>query len=308
MRSSPKYNANPTATPPASPSGTPPMKPSLLAPPAAIPNRNSTTSDPSRNTANATTASRIAIELEPAFTESVTRCICCTISLPWLDIQVTCQPIITTAVSSTAAWNTSCPTPPSEPSMKPMHTATTIAPITPSAMPPPTNTLRRGTPRVAAATTVTINAASRTSRKTSSAMPNMSYSATSVPVVAWLKSSKNLYVPLSSGPTNTVMVLFGSTIFSRLKSALSNSEGVALRLVTSTLNLVLAGTFSDAGSNLWFCRTRWNSGALSACAGNANAAAHATIRTGNHCDPRIAELGQGLCARLLSGQMLIVRI
>src|SRR6185437_4373647 len=93
---------------------------------------------------------------------------------------------------------------------------------------------------------------------------------------------------------NTVMVLFGSTIFSRLKSALSNSEGVALRLVTSTLNLVFAGTFSDAGSNLWFCRTRWNSGVPSACAGSANAAAHATIRTGNHRDPRIAELRQGL--------------
>src|SRR6185312_692376 len=83
------------------------------------------------------------------------------------------------------------------------------------------------------------------------------------------------------------MVLFGSTIFSRLKSALSNSEGVTLRLVTSTLNLVFAGTFNEAGSNLWFCSTRWNSGVPSACVGSANAAVHANIRTGNHGNPRI---------------------
>src|SRR6185437_11386226 len=172
MRSNPKYSANPTATPPASPSGTPPRNPSLPAPPAAMPNRNSTISEPSRSTASATTASKIAIELDPDFTESVTRCICCTISLPWLDIQVTCQPIITTAASNTAASKTSWPTPPSEPSMRPMHAATTTAPITPNAMPPPTNTLRRGTPRVAAATTVTISAASSTSRNTNSAIPS----------------------------------------------------------------------------------------------------------------------------------------
>src|SRR5690348_12023006 len=173
MRSNPKYNANPTATPPASPRGTPARKPTLPAPPAAMPNRNSTISEPSRSTASATTASNIAIELDPDFTESVTRRICWTISLPWLDIQVTCQPIITTAVSNTAASKTSCPTPPSEPSIKPMHAATTIAPTTPRAMPPPTNIARRGTPRVAAATTVTIKAASSTSRKTSSAIPSI---------------------------------------------------------------------------------------------------------------------------------------
>src|SRR6185312_5545217 len=101
---------------------------------------------------------------------------------------------------------------------------------------------------------------------------------------------------------NTVMVLFGSTIFSRLKSELSNSDGVALRLVTSTLNLVFAGTFNDAGSNLWFCRTRWNSGVLSACAGSANTAAHANIRTGNHNDPRIAGLHRGLAPTCFDGK------
>ena len=41
------------------------------------------------------------------------------------------------------------------------------------------------------------------------------------------------------------MLLFGSTIFSRLKSVLSNSSGVGSSLRTMSLNLVPAGTLID---------------------------------------------------------------
>src|ERR1019366_2122838 len=53
--------------------------------------------------------------------------------------------------------------------MKSAPTATSSAPITPSAMPPSTNDPRRGTPRVAAQTTDMMSAASSTSRNTSRA-------------------------------------------------------------------------------------------------------------------------------------------
>ena len=72
-----------------------------------MPNRNSTISDPSRSTANATTANSIAIELAPAFTALPMACICRLSSRPWLDIHTTCQPIINTAASSTPALKTS---------------------------------------------------------------------------------------------------------------------------------------------------------------------------------------------------------
>src|SRR5579883_650796 len=49
----------------------------------------------------------------------------------------------------------------------------------------------------------------------------------------------------------TVTVLPGNTIFSRLKSLLSNSDGVLSSLVTRTLNLVWARTFSVDGMNWW---------------------------------------------------------
>src|ERR1700722_16159008 len=87
----------------------PPTSPAAPIPPAAKPNRNSTTSDPSRSTARDTTVSKTASEREPAFTAPPTACISSAISRPWADIQTTCQPIMSTAESSTAALNTSCP-------------------------------------------------------------------------------------------------------------------------------------------------------------------------------------------------------
>src|SRR5262249_4525354 len=51
--------------------------------------------------------------------------------------------------------------------------ATPTAPSTPATMPAPIQRARPGTPRVAANTTLTISAASSTSRKTSTAMPAM---------------------------------------------------------------------------------------------------------------------------------------
>src|SRR5690242_5194975 len=64
----------------------------------------------------------------------------------------------------------------------------------------------------------------------------------------------------------TVIWLLGSTIFSRLNSLLSNSDGVASWLLTSTLNLVLAGTVSSDGWNLWSLMTSLYSGTSAAAA------------------------------------------
>src|SRR5690348_2865621 len=115
----------------------PTSKPLIPAPPAAIPYRNSTISEPSRNTASATTANSMVRELEPALTALPTDCMCCTSSRECEDIQITCQAIISTAANSTDALNNSCPEPLSDSAIAPAHSATTIAPSTPSVMPPP---------------------------------------------------------------------------------------------------------------------------------------------------------------------------
>src|SRR6266496_5269238 len=57
--------------------------------------------------------------------------------------------------------------------MTPADSAIATAPSTPAATPAPIQRSRPGTPRVAANTTLTTSAASRTSRKTSMAMPSI---------------------------------------------------------------------------------------------------------------------------------------
>src|SRR6185312_1185847 len=138
-----------------------------------MPSRNSTTSEPSRNTAMVTTASSMPSELVPPRTAAPSACICRPSSRPCLDIHSTCQPIIDTAANSTVALNNSWPTPLKADASRLADNATSTAPSTPSAMPPLTNQPRPRTPRVAAATTLTISAASSTSLNTNSATAHM---------------------------------------------------------------------------------------------------------------------------------------
>ena len=54
-------------------------------------------------------------------------------------------------------------------------------------------------------------------------------------------------MPGLSGPTNTLTVPPGTTIFSAFRSLLSNSAGVASPLVISTLKRLPDGTVSVSG-------------------------------------------------------------
>src|SRR5581483_39684 len=108
------------------------------------------------------------------------------------------------------------------------------------------------------------------------------YFATSVPLaVASWNSPMNLYVPGLSGPIRIVASLFPGMTFSRLRSELSNSSGVASRFFTRSLNFFPAGTCSSVGSKRWSLIV---SAKPASCARAAvpNAAAAATIRAGNH--------------------------
>ena len=157
-----------------------------LEPPAPRPNMNSTISEPSRNTASATTASSAEGGRAPLPTLPPTDFICAASSRPWCDIQIACQASISTAASSTPALKISCPTPSIALAMRSADSATSSAPSTPAATPLATQRPRPSSPRVAASTMVTTSAASRTSRNTSSAAASMArasrdYSATTTP-------------------------------------------------------------------------------------------------------------------------------
>src|SRR5260221_9529702 len=78
-----------------------------------------------------------------------------------------------TAARRTLALKTSCPTPLTAEAMTPADAATTNAPRTPAPTPEPIHRVLPGTPRAAAYTTLTISAASRTSRKTRRAVASM---------------------------------------------------------------------------------------------------------------------------------------
>src|SRR6202030_1725850 len=146
----------------------PPATMARLAPPcaAATPYRNSTTSEPSRSTATATTAPSAASDFEPATTASPAARNSAAISRPWRAIQTLCQVSINTAKPRMEALKISWPLPPNSSDRPPVNTATTQAPSTPAVTPPRIQAPRPGTPAVTAMTMPTISPASKTSRKT----------------------------------------------------------------------------------------------------------------------------------------------
>src|SRR5689334_1226607 len=95
-------------------------------------------------------------------------------SRPCDDIQMLCHASITTAMPRIDALKSSCPIPSASREMNSAPPATSIDPTTPAAMPAAIQRERPGMPRVAAPMMPTIRAASRTSRKTTRAVPNMS--------------------------------------------------------------------------------------------------------------------------------------
>src|SRR6185312_1306065 len=94
-------------------------------------------------------------------------------SRPCTDIQMLCHASITTAMPRMEALKSSCPMPSATLAMASAPNATRIEPTTPSVRPVAIQRPRPAMPRVAAPTIPTMSEASRTSRKTMSAVPSM---------------------------------------------------------------------------------------------------------------------------------------
>src|ERR1700682_3571438 len=90
-----------------------------------------------------------------------------------MDIQMLCHASIATAIPRIDALKSSCPIPCASCEIAPAPPATSSEPTRPAPMPAPIHRPRAGMPRVAAATMPMMSAASRTSRKTMRAVPNM---------------------------------------------------------------------------------------------------------------------------------------
>src|ERR1700692_2085482 len=146
----------------------PPDTMARLAPPcaAATRERNSTTSEPSRSTAIATTTPSAASDFEPSTTASPAARNSAAISRPCRAIQTLCQVSINTAKPRMEGLKISWPLPPNNSDKPPVNIATTQAPSTPAATPPKIHNPRPGPPAVTAMTMPTIRPASKTSRKT----------------------------------------------------------------------------------------------------------------------------------------------
>src|ERR1700730_1839035 len=148
------------------------MPPAIMASPepgseaAATPQRNSTTSKPSRSTAIATTTPRPASDFVPAFTAWPAARICTASSRPCRAIHTLCEVSIATATRRIAALNNSWPKPSTAAESEAATSASRHAPSTPAAAPPPIHQPRPAMPAVTAMTMPTISPASKTSRKT----------------------------------------------------------------------------------------------------------------------------------------------
>src|SRR6202165_6163114 len=94
-------------------------------------------------------------------------------SRPCTDLQVLARASITRAMPRIVALKSPCPIPSATCEMRSAPNATRIEPSNPAASPAPIQRLRPGIPCVAAVTTPMMRAASRTSRNTMSAVPNM---------------------------------------------------------------------------------------------------------------------------------------
>ena len=150
-----------------------------------MPNRNSTTSEPSRSTATATTRAIANNERSPSTTDRPIAFISCAIWRPWLAIQVMWMPSMNTATSRIAALNSSWPTPEKAVDSAPANAATRAAPPIPAAMPAAIQRPRPSTPSVAASTIPMMRPASSTSRNTMISVASMAYSFTvTVPVAS----------------------------------------------------------------------------------------------------------------------------
>src|SRR5260221_13973048 len=94
-------------------------------------------------------------------------------SRPCTVIQMLCQPSMTTATPRIDALKSSWPMPWARLESTPAPAATASAPRRPTPSPPTIQRVRPSSPRVAAPTMPRVSAASRTSRKTMRAVPNM---------------------------------------------------------------------------------------------------------------------------------------
>src|SRR5665213_2983650 len=121
----------------------------------------------------AITTSNTESALEPLRISPPTSCAWHASSRPWADIQMLCQASIATAMPRIDALKTSCPMPAANCESACAPNATRSEPAMPAAMPVAIQRPRPAMPRVAAATMPTISAASRTSRNTMSAVPNI---------------------------------------------------------------------------------------------------------------------------------------
>src|SRR5512143_182256 len=174
IRASPVYRAQPAATPATRPAMPPPsIDARLEPPPAARPYRNSAVSEPSRRTASAIRMASADISRCPVLTAFPIDLAAAAISRPWLAIQMLCQPSISTAMPRMVALNSSWPLPSASSAMRSVRPATTREPARPAATPTASQRLRPDMPRVAAATMLMSSAASRLSRNTMRADPNM---------------------------------------------------------------------------------------------------------------------------------------
>src|SRR5262249_35909421 len=111
-------------------------------------------------------------------------------------------------------------------------------------------------------------AASKPSRRTTTNVAPIGYSATILTFAEGLKSSTKMYVPGLSARTRILTVLPAGTTFSILRSLFSTSTAFfGSLLVTTSTNAWPALTLSSAGSNAWFAAVSGTSTVLScACA------------------------------------------